>query len=168
MKKYFHISKRYLGETVILKPKVPELCDINTEGNIPRICVSDKIFKCVCSIISSYPFRISDVLNEFRQDLEAFESKEEYSDRITIIKSPSIYYTEEIPFLPPKVSDFRNNNEHWFLQDTEFRLYGFIDFLELVRTKRLSISKTQTEIDSKLLLSEEFKNIWLYKRQHNF
>ena len=168
MKKYFHVSKRYLGETVTFKPKIPETSIIDIEGNIPRICVSDKVFRCLCSIVSSYPFNISDLLYEFRDDIKGFETKEEYCNRIDTIKSPVIYYTEDTPFLPPAVSDFRNNREHWFLQDTTFRLYGFVDFSELIKNKKLSISKTPTEIHSNNLLKEELKGILLYKRQHNF
>lgn len=48
MKVYF-ITQKYMGDSVILKPKLPESAP-DYEGNIPRICVSTSILGALSSI----------------------------------------------------------------------------------------------------------------------
>lgn len=100
---WFHISKDYLGKTKILMPKVTNYNSITTyeEGNIPHICVADSIFNCLCAIVGNCKPNTSNFLRQFT-------------------KNPSIYFTEEIAFLPPNAIDFRVTNEHWFLKRTKF------------------------------------------------
>jgi len=42
------------------------------------------------------------------------------------IISPAVYYTNEVPYLPPRASDFRLTKEHWFLKPTLFNRFGYI------------------------------------------
>ena len=62
------------------------------------------------------------IINFFPNKKGAFEKKS-----FICIKNPSVYVTKEKAYLPPKASDFRENNEHWILKPTEFKYLGKID-----------------------------------------
>jgi len=104
---FFHVSRSYLGKKKVFIPKVPENSLVHIEGNIHRVCVSDNLYFCLRSIIGlSEPKYVA-----FR----------EFSE------NPCVYFTDEMPFIPPESVDFRLNNEHWFLKPTKFFFLGRID-----------------------------------------
>lgn len=111
---WFHVTKNYLGKEIILKPHAPESdCIRNTEGDIPRICVSDDIFLCLRGIIG----------NPVPTSLH-------FKDHF--VENPSVYCTEEKAFLPPNCSDFRENHEHWILKPTKFFFLAYLDIRALL------------------------------------
>ena len=115
---WFHIDRGYLGKTIILNPRVPDCCEIGysnryTEGNIPRICVSDTIYDCIRGILGI-----------------ASPSSLEIRDRFH--DNPCVYFTEEYPYIPPDSSDFRLTNEHWFLTPTKFKYLARVDIYRLI------------------------------------
>ena len=116
---FFHISKIDLGNTVTLTPRLPDSAVTKIEGNQKRICVSTSPLFCLRSISGTRQPKISDILYE----LQDSNLKKCYS--------PVLYYTKEIPIIPPDVSDFRHNQEHWFIEETEFYKIGFIDLVLL-------------------------------------
>lgn len=124
---FYHLSKKHLGNDMIFEPRLPDSALIKTEGNIPRICVSSDIFLCIRSIISSKNVKIIDLLYEFSDRGENDICFEEWKNKNGFFINPSIYTTDETPFIPPDVSDFRYNKEHWFLNKTQFKFIGFLD-----------------------------------------
>ena len=150
----FHVSKYDLGEKTTLEARIPWLCNLDTEGNVPRICVSPLIHHCLRAVSSGVNnFNVKDVLEHARIDIEAFEQIEEYVERIPYIRGQTVYYTEERPFLPPACGDFRKNREHWFLKDTEFKRAGYIDLDHLVNQRKVRVINDISEIESDVLLT---------------
>jgi len=123
---WFHVSRVYLGKSVKLTPKVPSCVSINSvyqyeEGDIPHICVSDSIFKCLIAIMGiKYPI------------IENF--KEYYKN------NPFVYMCSKRPYIPPNASDFRFNKEMWYLEETKFIYIGCLDMYSLL--KNLTIAPT--------------------------
>ena len=109
---YYHTSSNFLGKDVMLKPQIPVSADKMEEGNIPRICVTEDIFYCMRAIIGCKNPSIKDFKTQFKEN-------------------PCVYYTRERPFLPPNASDFRFNNEMWFLSPTKFTFMGRVDIYRL-------------------------------------
>lgn len=116
---WYHITKKFLGKTVKLEPRVPTGVQIYAyEGNIPRICVSGDIYSCIKGKIGKEEISSLDLKNFFKVN-------------------PSLYYTEEEAFLPPATADFRNNDEHWILKPTDFYFLGYIDLRTLLIRNRI-------------------------------
>lgn len=115
---FYHISSIDHGESFKFKPRIPRSSLISKEGNIPRICVAPSVYYCLCSIAGCSPLDFSDIVLEFKSKDGA-------------IVSPSVYTTEEIPFIPPNASDFKKNNERWFLKPTIMKRVGYLDLLAL-------------------------------------
>lgn len=109
---WFHISKKFLGNKITLTPKVPDSAQLHIEGDIPRICVSSSIYKCLCGILGNGRLR-------------SFEAKAEFAE------NPCVYFTEKTPYLPPDCIDFRKIDEHWFLYPTDFYFAARIDLYNL-------------------------------------
>lgn len=63
---YYHLSKKFLGSEPILKPKVPLSSCESFEGNIPRVCFSKRVEKCIRSITNCHPLKIKH-LSEFKK-----------------------------------------------------------------------------------------------------
>lgn len=78
MAQYFHISKKDLGEKIILKPKIPESAILSKEGNIPRICVCPKIYNCIEGITSTR----KPTVGEFIIDLGIYIKPLEITDKL--------------------------------------------------------------------------------------
>ena len=111
---WFHVTKDYLGKEVVLKPHAPESeCIRNSEGDIPRICVSDNIFLCLKGIVGN-------------SVLTSLHFKSRFSE------NPSVYCTEEQAYIPPNCSDFRENHEHWILKPTKFFFLAYLDVRALL------------------------------------
>lgn len=109
---WFHISKKFLGNKVTLTPNVPDSANSFEEGNIPRICVGDTIFKCLLGIVGYKHLDSKMLSTEF-------------------VENPCVYFTEKTPYLPPNASDFRTTNEHWFLYPTDFYFAARLDLYNL-------------------------------------
>jgi len=114
---WFHVSRKYLGDSPILTPRLPNngnLKLMKNEGNIPRICVSNSLFYC----------------------LRAIHGTEELvSTKLIFNENPCVYFTEETPYLPPDFDDFRLNNEMWFIKKTKFYYLARIDIYKLFTEK---------------------------------
>lgn len=122
---WYHVSTEYLGKKVWMSPQIPKIDSrgqAELEGNIPRICVAPSIFQClrakygynhVCSI--------------------SFEDCEE---------NPSVYFTEEKPMIPPACTDYRSNDERWFLDNTYFYYLGRVDLWKLFTQNVIEPSKS--------------------------
>lgn len=108
----YHLSKKFLGNVVRLRPKVPSSSAISIEGNIPRVCFSTNPFYCVRSICGSKHINGFDLI-EFRLGDTKFIN-------------PSIYATTKELFLPPQVSDFKHNKELWSLKSIDVEYLGFL------------------------------------------
>lgn len=111
---WYHVSFNYLGESPVFTPQVPNIIyapEKEIEGNIPRICVSSSIFKCLRAKIG-----------------EPTMSSIDWGD---IKENPCVYYTEEVPFIPPACCDFRVNDERWFLMPIRFYYLGRVDMYKL-------------------------------------
>lgn len=136
--KWYHVSRKDLGDKIKLTPKIPESAIISREGNIPRVTTSDNVLLCVKAIISSYTFKVADLLE--------FKHKNNFIN-------PAIYVNDtDQPYLPPDAIDFRSNNEHWYLQETEFNLIGYVCLKSLTEGKLNIVNEKLT------LTKEEFKD----------
>lgn len=130
IKNWYHLSKSFLGDNIILQPKVPESAVVEIEGDIPRICVSSHILKCLRSLISTKKLFDENIILEFAESKRILNSKKYIKG---YIQNPCIYYTFNNPaYLPPDSSDYRNNDEHWFLTPTQFHYFGRIDIKKLI------------------------------------
>ncbi len=110
--RFFHVSRLDLGETVTMEAKLPWMCNIATEGDIPRICVSPIIHHCLRAVSSCVSnFTVNDALDHAKIETVFGESIEEYVERVPYIRGQSVYYTDERPFIPPASVDFRKNKE---------------------------------------------------------
>lgn len=116
---YYHVSKIDHGKEFTFKPKVPESALFTTEGNIPRVCVCPNVFYCLRAICSCSPITVGDALLGMNNDDD-------------FVYPFVVYATEEVPFLPPKASDFRLNKEHWFLKDITMKRVGYISIIDLI------------------------------------
>ena len=124
---WFHVTNSYLGKNPVLVPKLPRngsLKIIKWEGNIPRICVSNDIFKCLLAIHGT-------------QSL--------VSNNLVFTENPCVYFTEEEPYLPPDCNDFRQNYEMWFLKRTKFYYLARIDMYKLF-TDKIIMPTTEKEL----------------------
>lgn len=128
---FYHVSKKDHGLTFKFKPKLPESAIIPKEGNIPRVCVAPEIFYCLRSIGSNKHLYSMDIIIECRNDEGGWNP-------------PAIYMTNEQPYLPPRVSDFRYNKEHWFLKPVEMLRIGYVDLEALTRGKVEIIKQFKT------------------------
>lgn len=104
---YYHVTED-LGESIILTPRVPRYC-LPNEGDIPRICVSSSIYNCVRALAGSVNLKTHHIQGVYG-----------------LTRQLCVYETDESPYLPPDCSDFRRNNEMWFIKDTAFKRLGFI------------------------------------------
>lgn len=144
---FYHISSKDHGENFKFKPRIPRSSLISKEGNIPRICVSPSIYYCLCSIAGHRPLDFSDIVLEFK------------SEDGTIV-SPSVYITEEVPFIPPDASDFKKNNERWFLKSIIMKRIGYLNLLALSvgNIELMSESKTfDLDINKKAIIKYRHK-----------
>jgi hypothetical protein len=126
---WIHVSREYLGINPVIKPKIPGSVTKNficrsEEGDIPRICVSTNIIKCINGITGNCDIPMESFVKHFPTN-------------------PCVYITDEIPYIPPNCSDFRYNDEHWFITPTKFYFLGRIDIYKLLT--RYQIEKTEFE-----------------------
>lgn len=126
---WIHVSREYFGTNPVIKPKIPGSVSNNfvcrsVEGDIPRICVSTNLIKCISGITGNYDIPLESFTKHFPTN-------------------PCVYITDEIPYTPPNCSDFRDNDEHWFITPTHFYYLGRIDIYKLVT--RHEIVRTEIE-----------------------
>jgi hypothetical protein len=120
---WYHVNRNFHGETAMLEPKVP-IKRYKDEGNIPRICVSNSIFKCLRYMYGERVFTISDFLYLLTGNRNIKNTK---------IHNFSIYKTNHIPYIPPLIRDFEFNDERWFIYPTSFYFCGFLDSISFVK-----------------------------------
>ena len=144
---WYHVSNEFIGYTPILEPRVPDTV-LMSEGNIPRVCVSNNIYFCIRSKVGREDLRAYDLLYGFSaisaKDEEDYFIKSE-SCKITTVMNPSVYVTEGTPYYPPDHSDFRRNNEMWFITPTQFHFIGFLSIGEIVKNRVVRFSNQQIE-----------------------
>ena len=142
---WYHVSNEFIGYNPILEPRVPDTV-LMSEGNIPRVCVSNSIYFCIRSKVGREDLRVCDVLDQF----SVAEDNENYiietkNYKITTVKNTSVYVTEDNPYYPPDYSDFRRNNEMWFITPTQFHFIGFLSIGEIVKNRVVRFSNQQIE-----------------------
>ncbi|MFA6198861.1 MAG: hypothetical protein WC679_00390 [Bacteroidales bacterium] len=135
---FFHISKIDLGDKVTLTPRLPDSAVISIEGNQKRICVSTSPLYCFRSITGMRSPRHYEILYEFKDEYD--------EDDEPLFCFPTLYYTKNKPIKPPDISDFSYNEEHWFIEETEFYKIGYVDMLALINNdfKISTVKKTTT------------------------
>lgn len=129
---WYYITKDYLGDIVKIKPSVP---DRISEGNIPRIRVGSDIYKFIKLSIGVGDLHRIDVLENFgEKDLLDRENANTTSiaNYNYIIRNPLVYITRETPYIPPGMLVFRQNDEHWFIKETEFRFAGYLSIKDFI------------------------------------
>lgn len=115
---WYHIANEYLGKKVKLYPNVPNHKETDIEGNIPRICVSNSIYKCLRAKYGGYEYIWIGSFNNTQEN-------------------PCVYFTEEEPYIPPNCTDFRANDERWFLQPRMFYYIARVDIYTLFRYNKI-------------------------------
>ena len=116
---FYHVSMKDMGERFRFIPKVPSSAIVPKEGNVPRICVCPEVFYCLRAISGQKKLFSMDIVLQCRG-----------KDGIIL---PTVYGTEKLPFLPPRVADFRKNKEHWFTTPITMKRVGYIDLGALVK-----------------------------------
>lgn len=140
---WYHVSNEFIGYTPILEPRIPDTV-LMDEGNIPRVCVSNNIYFCIRSKVGREDLRAYDLLYGFNaKDDEDYFIRYEICKMVTV-KNPSVYVTEGTPYYPPNYSDFRRNNEMWFIT-TQFHFIGFLSIGEIVKNQVVRFSNQQIE-----------------------
>ena len=120
---WYHVTDSYLGKSKILIPHVPDNPNTNVEGDIPRICVSNSIFKCLRALIGRDYISTTDYL-----DTE---------------ENPCVYYTENNPYIPPECDDFRYNDERWFIKKTKFFYLARVNIYTLFTKNKIVATKEE-------------------------
>lgn len=133
-KVWYHVSHKYLGTNPILLPRVP-LRRYDDEGNIPHICVSDSIFKCLRAIYGEQTFTLSNFLWILTGNVKLKNKR---------VNNFVIYKTKQRPYTPPSVRDFKFNNEKWFVIPTEFELCGFLDSKEFIYNDNITFTNKRS------------------------
>ena len=102
----FHVSRQFIGQSVVMKPQIPRSAPQFEDRTIPRICVSPTIEQCMIGISGTI----------LKEALKLIKHKDWY-----------IYTTSSWDYMPAKdVFDHIDTEEHWFLEPTKFQLYGTI------------------------------------------
>ena len=102
----FHVSRQFIGQSVIMKPQIPKSAPNYEDRTIPRICISPTIEQCVIGIAGT----------DIKSALKLIKSKDWY-----------IYTTNSWDYIPAKdVFDHLDTEEHWLLEPTKFIFYGTI------------------------------------------
>ena len=117
---WFHVTKKYLEDEVTLIPSVPQNALTDAEGDIPRICVSTSVFKCLRGLKGRE--------NIYKEDFKNFT------------ENPCVYFTEETPYIPPDCNDFRYNDERWFIEPTKFFFLARVDLVRLFKDNTVGIT----------------------------
>lgn len=122
-----------------ITPSIPNNAILEVEGDKPRICFvkennnnkeyNQEILKCLRALISTKKDYINshDILAEFK-----YRGNKNKLINFFIFK----YSKEENMILPPDVSDFRLNNEHWLLKEDELELIGYLSLKDLLENKK--------------------------------
>lgn len=105
----FHVSKRDLGEKVILTPSIPRDTAKGEDRVTPRVCFAPTVEQCVIGIVG---YGIS-------QDITFLGA---FSILANSQWCPTVYKTEEVLFEPDWVSDFHITHEEWALDPIEVSL----------------------------------------------
>lgn len=138
---YYHVSKIDRGEEFVFKPKLPESALISKEGDIPRICVCSNVYFCLRAITSSSSLSLDDLRCEFVSD----------NDMIP----PAVYMTQESPYIPPDASDFRFNDERWFLSKIKMERVGYINLKPLFEKGAIELVKQKELIQQPLFYDKD-------------
>lgn len=102
----FHVSRKFIGQSVIMTPQIPRTAPQFEDRTIPRICISPTIEQCVMGISGT----------SLKEALKLIKYKDWY-----------VYITDSWDYIPAKdVFDHHNTEEHWFLEPTKFTLYGSV------------------------------------------
>lgn len=102
----FHVSRQFIGQSVLMKPQIPRSAPQFEDRTISRICVSPTIEQCMMGIAGTI----------LKEALKLVKHKDWY-----------IYTTSSWDYIPAKdVFDHIDTEEHWFLEPTKFQLYGTI------------------------------------------
>ena len=143
--KFYHLSKSKLPDGELIQPRIPQSAVVETEGNIPRICVTDDIILALQSICSTSVSRglcfldlmwnfLDPKLTLLKQDIYDLYEKSKQSNSILMcnIAVYGIRVNDEktnMPFLPPDCADFRRFREHWYLQpQPDLKFIGYLDW----------------------------------------
>jgi hypothetical protein len=163
---FYHLSLDYLGEDILLEPRIPIHGYIESEGTIPRICVSPNLFKCVRSSIGGgRTICVGDILySGARTKILPFQEPGEWLSLNPEFKNPAVYSTTEVPLIPPKHGDFRASEEHWFISPVRFKFRGFLDINRLIESDLVYTCVQTCSANPNLL--ERFKDKIHTRRKH--
>lgn len=141
LEKFFHVSRTDFGEKFKFKPRIPSSAVMSVEGDIPRVCVSTTVLDCINAINGCGNTSVSDLL------INCCDHIEQAMGLAVIFKSPAVYMTTRVPYLPPEASDFRDNDERWFITPVTMKRVGFIDLSEIVYNQTIVITAEQNYFD---------------------
>lgn len=144
---WYHLRREYLGKNPTIIPRVPTavynnvICRVE-EGDIPRICVSDNVFKCILGITGIDEPSVEDIDRRFDEN-------------------PCLYITDSTPYTPPNCLDFRTTNEHWFIAPTKFLYLGRVDMGKLLRRSVIELTSDKEFVapkSDKIFMLEDMKS----------
>jgi len=131
---WYHVRREFTGKKPTIKPSIPKAAEEynwcrSEEGDIPRICVSDTVLNCLRGIMGIEKPAMDDFKKYFHEN-------------------PYLYFTEEVPYIPPNCSDFRENSEHWFITPTKFIYLGRVDMYKLFKYSKICLTRGKNKIYS--------------------
>lgn len=95
----YHISRKYLGDGVVLTPQIPTHRNTSECALTKRICVAPTIYQCLLAIDGIEDLKYSSIPPE----------------------GWFVYHTKEIGVPARDVFDVDKTQEHWLLESTYFK-----------------------------------------------
>jgi len=134
-RRFYHISKVDLGETIVLKAKMP--ASAHQEHGKPRVCFAPTLWQCVHSIVGQKPpISYHDVIADFLWEIRASKTRPQ-----THTANPAVYVTHKrLTPATSGVSDFDYTNEHWSLSDIEVQRFGYLDLEAMLFRRTLTLT----------------------------
>ena len=130
----YHISRKDLGETTALKPKIPKYRHEAECSTTRRVCFSPTVEQCVLGLIG---FGINRELTIFTTFLELASP----------IDCPTVYCTNEKLFKPLPIGDFGITDEHWSLEPIVVERCGYLDCMAMVEDRQVRLISEPCYID---------------------
>lgn len=129
----FHVARRDLGPSLVLEPRIPINASKTECQKTPRVCFAPTVEQCVIGIVGYAIRRDITYLGAF---LELANSQ----------WCPTVYYTHDDLYCPDPTSDFLITEEHWALDPVSVERIGYINCLDMVRKKIITVCDHPTYV----------------------
>ena len=133
-KRMYHISQIDLGDSVVLKAKVPSSISRDECRSTLRVCFAPTLRDCVYAQVGCRSRSIEYPIYHYVR----------MKQRDIIHTNPSIYATYRKLHKPPNVSDFSITGEMWSLEDIHVKRVGYLDLEYMLLHGKIRCTKNST------------------------